>query len=257
MDILDHDFELLTLDRAADEARIPRQYLRRYVRARPLTQHLEVEPQYRTSWHEDLLIEPVFRVYTTFNVCDRADRDIAERASALFYILANLAYTRGLVGIVKKPKDRLIGIRKRLASLRSTDGEYPDWRKKDAIFDRLPPGSIPEFVEAWEHVRPDLLKFSGDQPASRQISVSDTIQAIDVALARMNRRGPKPNRYKQEATTTFGDHYFWLTGRKPSILNWDGGSNCEFANFQRAIYPLAGIPAPSDDLIRGRAKKRN
>ena len=249
--------EPLTLEQAASECGIPVGWLRRYVRARPYLLRYEIEAQWRGNWHDEMLVASVFRVYAECNNLNRYDIELGERSAALFYVLANLADAKWNVGVVERPKERLLGMKKRLVRLRATDGEYPPWKKKDAILDRLPRGSIPEFVEACEQVRPDLLPDTEAQRMPRGPSVTETICTIDVVLDRMKRRGPKPNRYRQEAARAMRDDYEWLTGRRPSISNSLGKAKGDFVDFQKAIYPLAGMPEPSDYMLRDRDKKRN
>jgi hypothetical protein len=251
----DYDAEPLEMAQAAIEGGTTVEALRRYIRARPYLRQFETEPQWRGSWHDELLIEPIFRLYVSKNMANRSDVEMADRASAAFYLVASLAEEKWNVGTISRPKERLRGMRKRLVALRSREGEFPPQDKKDQILDRIPRGSITELVDAWEHVRPDLWTFSASGQGPPGPSITDYIAAMDWALARMSKRGPKPNRHASEVRERMEADYRWLTGRsKPDWTNANGLGG-PFVTFQAQLFASAGIPAPSEHLLRARTKK--
>ena len=144
---------------------------------------------------------------------------------------------------MKRPNELLKSAKRQLARLDRGAEEF------GIIFDRLQGVMtlVPELAGAISEVSQassaSILTATFDPP--------DLIAAIDIALGRRQRRGPRKKTLPACVHTLLRCHYLWLTGLDVPDWTNDGELRGGFITFQREIYSAAGINAPSATLLRG------
>ncbi len=200
----------------------------------------------RYVWHCVLKAEPVLQLYYSQNNKGHSKPEIAARAVPMFD-LADASARRRLVQTHSSSiPERLKALRRRLLSFADGAGDMEIQNLSISIRTELKflTCSSEQLLVAWSEIRPDYLgKLVGGARDVPPLRVCETVAAIDLALTQRWRRGAKSKHLARLIHKQMEDDYFWLTGLIPS----KGG----FIDFQRSIYRAAGIPSPSEGMLRG------
>ena len=201
----------------------------------------------RYVWYCVLEAKPVLQLYYSQNNKGYSNPEIAARAVPMFDLAAASARHRLAKSHSSSIPERLKALRRRLLSFADGAGDLEIQNLSISIRSELQffNCSSSQLLSAWSAIRPDYLgKLVCGGRVVPPLRVCETVAAIDLALAQQWRRGAKPKHLARSTHKQMEDDYLWLTGLIPSKRG--------FIDFQRSIYRAAGIPAPSEGMLRGR-----